>query len=120
MSFTFKQRRFETLHAAALRWPLDRFDYVGVDPPPSTGFDLAESTAGENGNSLLPFQSDPYGCHSEVLQKKCRECNPFGRTAPYILTCPEMKHLLRSGVVHAWVGQKLLNSNILRVFSYRS
>ena len=85
------------LHAAALRWPLNRFDYVGVDPSLSMGFDLAESSEGENGNSLLPFQSDPYGCHSEVLQKKCRERNPFARTAPYVLTCPEMKHLLRSG-----------------------
>ncbi len=27
---------------------------------------------------------------------------------------------LTGGVVHAWVGQKLLNSNILRVLSYRS
>ncbi len=26
----------------------------------------------------------------------------------------------QTGVVHAWVGQILLNSNILRVFSYRS
>ncbi|KAL3816559.1 LOW QUALITY PROTEIN: hypothetical protein ACHAXA_003799 [Cyclostephanos tholiformis] len=57
VSFTFKRRRFETLHADALRWPLDRFHYVGIDPPPSTGFDLAESTEGEKNNSLLPFQS---------------------------------------------------------------
>jgi len=28
--------------------------------------------------------------------------------------------LRKYGVVHAWVGQKLVNSNILRVFSYRS
>jgi hypothetical protein len=73
VSFTFKRLRFETLHASALRWPVDRFDYVGVDPPPSTGFDLSESSRGEYSNSLLPFTSDPYGCHSEVLQKKRRE-----------------------------------------------
>ena len=107
VSFAFKRRRFETLHAAALRWPPDPFDYVGVDPPPSTGFNLAESTAGENGNSLLPFQLDPYGCHSEVLQKKRRERNPFARTAPYELTCPEMKHLLH------WCGPKLISEEEL-------
>ena len=28
--------------------------------------------------------------------------------------------LKRVGVVHAWVGQKLVNSNILRVFCLRS
>src|SRR3569623_1788031 len=33
VSFTFKQRRFETMHAAALQWPLHHFSYLGVDPP---------------------------------------------------------------------------------------
>ena len=107
VSFTFKRRRFETLHASALRWPLDRFDYVGVDPPPSTGFDLSESSNGEYVNSLLPFASDPYGCHSEVLQKKRTERNPYARTAPYELTCPEMKHLLH------WCGPELISEEEL-------
>ncbi len=107
VSFTFKRRRFETLHADALRWPLDRFHYVGIDPPPSTGFDLAESTEGEKNNSLLPFQSDPYGCHSEILQHKRKERNPFSRTAPYELTCPEMKQLLH------WCGPESISKEKL-------
>jgi hypothetical protein len=107
VSFTFKRRRFETLHASALRWPLDRFHYVGIDPPPSTGFDLAESTEGENNNSLLPFRSDPYGCHSEILQHKRKERNPFSRTAPYELTCPEMKELLH------WCGPESISNEKL-------
>jgi len=102
VSFSFKRLRFETLHAEALRWPLDRFDYVGVDPPASTGFDLEESSEGERNNSLQPFREDPYGCHTEVLQRKRRERNPFARKAPYELTCPEMRDLL------LWCGPELI------------
>jgi hypothetical protein len=94
VSFSFKRRRFETLHAPALRWPSDRFVYVGVDPPASTGFDLARSTEGESKNAATPFETDPYGCHSEVLQEKRKGRNPFKRTPPYGLSCPEMKALL--------------------------
>ena len=31
VSFSFKQKRFETLHAAALRWPQGHFVYIGVE-----------------------------------------------------------------------------------------
>jgi hypothetical protein len=93
VSFTFKQRRFETLHLPALQWPSDRFKYVGYNPPTSTGFDLDASTAGEQKNAAQPFESDPYGCHSDILQAKRKERNPFHRTAPYELSCPEMAEL---------------------------
>mmetsp|Transcript_5265 Transcript_5265/g.10851 ORF Transcript_5265/g.10851 Transcript_5265/m.10851 type:complete len:358 (+) Transcript_5265:140-1213(+) len=94
VSYSFKGRRFETLHAPALRWPSDRFVYVGVDPPASTGFDLERATAGELNNSAAPFEQDPYGCNSEVLQEKRKRRNPFKRTPPYGLSCPEMNYLL--------------------------
>jgi hypothetical protein len=84
VSFSFKQRRFETLHAPALRWPADRFVYVGVNPPSSTGFDLKRSTEGESKNAAAPFEQDPYGCHSEILQEKRKGRNPFHRTPPYV------------------------------------
>jgi len=102
VSFTFKQQRFETLHAGALQWARNRFHYVGVDPPASTGFNLEESSAGEKKNSLVPFQTDPYGCHTDILQQKRKERNPYQRTAPYPLTCPEMKELL------SWCGPDLI------------
>ena len=95
VSFSFKQTRFERLHAAALRWPAQRFHYVGVDPPASTGFNLAEATQGERENAAKPFESDPYGCHSEILIEKRKQRNPFARTPPYPLSCPEMKTLLQ-------------------------
>ncbi len=107
VSFSFKRQRFETLHVGALVWPLDRFYYVGIDPPSSTGFDLQLSSEGERINSLVPFQSDPYGCHSDILQNKRRERNPFVRRAPYELTCPDMKDLLH------WCGPELISKDLV-------
>ncbi|KAL7526705.1 hypothetical protein ACHAWF_001883, partial [Thalassiosira exigua] len=103
VSFTFKRKRFESLHVNALQYPLKHFHYVGVDPTASTGFDLHESSEGEKNNSLLPFQTDPYGCHTEILQRKRKERNPFARKPPYELTCPEMKDLLQ------WCGPRLIS-----------
>jgi hypothetical protein len=94
VSFTFKQRRFETMHAAALRWPSDHFSFVGVDPSPDTGFDLATASQGELENAAQPFEADPYGCHSAVLVEKRKSRDPFHRKAPYELTCPDMKEIL--------------------------
>lgn len=95
VSFTFKRRRFVELHAPALRWPSDQFAYIGVDPPPSTGFDLEQATRGEAENAARPFESDPYGCHSAVLLEKRRARNPFYRTPPYTVSCPDLRELLR-------------------------
>lgn len=94
VSFSFKQHRFETLHAPALQWPSEHFSYIGVDPPASTGFNLVEAAQGERENAALPFEEDPYGCHSPILQEKRQARNPFARTPPYSLSCPEMKALL--------------------------
>lgn len=107
VSFSFKQKRFETMHAAALRWPSGHFVFIGVDPEESTGFDLQASTQGELENAAKPFESDPYGCHSEVLIEKRKSRDPFRRRAPYELTCPEMKDIL------AYCGPELISSNKL-------
>ena len=100
ISFSFKGQRFEQLHVRALGWPADRFVFIGVDPPASTGFNLEESTRGEHENAAKPFQADPYGCHSAILQEKRIARNPLKRTPPYELTCPEMRGLLN------WCGPK--------------
>mmetsp|Transcript_13689 Transcript_13689/g.40010 ORF Transcript_13689/g.40010 Transcript_13689/m.40010 type:complete len:198 (-) Transcript_13689:4236-4829(-) len=101
VSFSFKERRFG-MHAGALQWPANKFKYVGIDPPSSTGFNLEESSAGELNDAAKPFKSDPYGCSAPVLQQKRKERNPFSRTPPYQLTCPEMKSLLD------WCGPNIL------------
>ncbi|KAL3932619.1 MAG: hypothetical protein SGBAC_010765 [Bacillariaceae sp.] len=105
ISFTFKRRRFEEVHARALQWPAGKFTFIGVNPPAYTGFDLDTSATGELQNSLQPYQEDPYGC-GEVLQKKRRERNPFYRTAPYPLSCPDLKPLLD------WCGPDIIPLNM--------
>lgn len=72
ISFTFKQTRFETMHSKAIMWPSSKFRYIGVDPPASTGFDLESARAGESQNAAKPFEGDPYGCHTSLLQEKRR------------------------------------------------
>lgn len=101
VSFTFKRRRFETLHAPAIRWAASKFSYLGVNPPPNTGFNLEKSRQGELQNSAKPFEDDPYGCGG-VLRKKRLERNPFYRTAPYPLSCPEMQNIF------SWCGPDLI------------
>lgn len=98
VSFSFKQRRFETLHAPALQWPAEKFSYVGVNPPASTGFDLKRSTEGELKNAAAPFEKDPYGCHSKVLQEKRKGRNPFHRTPPYVRICHVLNYNLCSEI----------------------
>lgn len=102
VSFTFKKMRFETMHSRAILWPSDHFFYVGVDPDASTGFDVVEATKGEMENSVKPFEEDPYGCHTSILQEKRRMRNPFHRTPPYLITCPELKELLQ------WCGPNII------------
>mmetsp|Transcript_18954 Transcript_18954/g.37920 ORF Transcript_18954/g.37920 Transcript_18954/m.37920 type:complete len:339 (-) Transcript_18954:17-1033(-) len=107
VSFSFKQRRFEDMHAYALRWPSERLSYVGVDPPPKTGFDLAFQTKGELENAASLFESDLYGCHSERLVKKRESRNPYSRTPSYERTCGhEMKELIK------YCGPSLFQGNL--------
>lgn len=106
ISFGFKKRRFAELHRSALRFPASRFSFVGIQPPPGSRFDLARAEQGELQNSLQLFESDPYGCHSQVLVEKRRARNPFQRTAPYLLSCPEIKDLLE------WCGPGIFRGNL--------
>lgn len=106
VSFSFKEYRFRSLHIPALRWPEKRFDYIGVDPDPSTGFDLSRSSEGELKNAAAPFESDPYGCSTPVLQQKRLDRNPFSRTPPYELSCPAMKDILH------WCGPEIFQESL--------
>jgi len=114
VSYTFKRKRIEELHAAALGIPAEMFRYIGVDPSSETGFDLAASQEGELNNSYLLFKDDPYGCHSEFLNRKRSERNPFHRYPPYELTCPEIKNLL------SWCGPQMIPTETLPWATFRS
>jgi len=94
VGFSFKMHRFADLHRAALRFPLEQFRYIGVDPPRKARFDLAKAELGEKRNSIRPFIADPYGCASFLLHEKRLARNPFRRTNPYPLSCPDLRALL--------------------------
>jgi hypothetical protein len=92
IGFEFKRPRFEQLHINSIRYPLERFDYVGIDPPsfdddPSvrnnnnrsgTETEAEAVRQGELVNSYTPFLADLYGCHGTLRQKKLNR-NPYRR-----------------------------------------
>lgn len=94
IGFSFKMQRFASLHRAAIRFPIERFRYIGIEPPSSSHFDLAKAEQGEKTNSVRFFEGDPYGCKDPVLREKRSARNPFKRTNPYPLSCPAMRGLL--------------------------
>jgi len=83
VSFGFKRSRFENLHAAALRFPPERFHFI------SSGDQYVDAHS-ESSAAAGPFSSDPYGCRSKVLREKRRDRNPFNRFLPYPEGCPAL------------------------------
>jgi hypothetical protein len=72
VGFSFKRQRFSTLHRAALRFPEDKFHYVGYDHLDPV--DLSSGSNGQDDEELLrqvlegekktrdAFVKDPYSC----------------------------------------------------------
>lgn len=88
VSWKFKQERFD-LHRQAIRFPADRFEFIGVNNPP----DLESALRGERQHSLIPFSQDPFGT-GPVLTAKRHNRNPFHRQHGYTTSCPEVTSLL--------------------------
>lgn len=44
VGYEMKRRRFEELHRAAIRWPRERFEYIGID---AEGQDIEKAREGE-------------------------------------------------------------------------
>ena len=64
VSWAFKAARF-ALHRAAVCWPAERFEFVGVNNPLNlTGAEVGESKAREQ------FLRDPYGTHAPLKLKR--------------------------------------------------
>lgn len=136
VGFDFKQHRYETLHREAVDFPVDLFTYVGLRPA-SADFDHEAAAAGEL-KTVTAFQQNMYGCDaapqsavaikpslrgahfpqrgvknnsepssSEIVAKR-RARNPYQRSVPYELSCPEMAPLLR------WCGPGLFNDDPFR------
>ncbi|KAG6857773.1 hypothetical protein H0H87_004189 [Tephrocybe sp. NHM501043] len=89
VGYEFKRARFADLHRSALRWPLDNFDYIGVDP--SSHHTTVEEDERKNG--YVPYSKDLYGCHG-VLMSKRRQRNLYSRFHSYYQTSPELRPIL--------------------------
>ncbi|RDB24818.1 Uncharacterized protein C57A10.07 [Hypsizygus marmoreus] len=89
VGYEFKRARFTDLHRAALRWPLDSFRYIGVDP--NTEHSMA-AEQGERENGFLPYTMDMYGCHSFLLSKR-RQRNRYVRFHSYYTSSPRLRNL---------------------------
>lgn len=91
VSFAFKRDRFITLHRRAIRFPLHRFEYIGIDP--SVGHGFHGVAARERSSAMGPFAADPYGCNSRILTNKREQRNPYLRYHPYPQGCLELSDL---------------------------
>ena len=92
IGFDFKQKRFTDLHRKAIRFPIEKFRYVGLVPS-ATFFDHSKAAMGEL-SAVSAFENDLYGCHTLELSQKKEKRNPFKRSIPYALACPELNDLL--------------------------
>lgn len=94
VGYTFKAYRFEVLHRPALGIDKENFEYIGIQPDLSSKFDLLKAEKGELENAVKLFSEDTYGCLDPSLKSKRAERNPYSRTVPYRLSCPELEALL--------------------------
>ncbi|CAG8648588.1 1263_t:CDS:2, partial [Dentiscutata heterogama] len=88
IGFEFKRKRFLDLHRAAIKFPLDRFTYIGID-----SVNVKSNKIGID-NALEPFKQDIYACHDGILRNKKLARNPFRRRHPYHLSCPSLSELI--------------------------
>lgn len=93
VGFEFKRTRFVTLHRRALRFPLHRFQYFGIDPEDVGG--MHGPVAHERSAAMGPFSADPYGCNTASLNDKRERRNPYLRYHPYPQGCPELSQLFQ-------------------------
>ena len=100
IGFDFKGERFMDIIRHALQFPIDSFNYFGLKPDTSLGFDYDRAASGEQ-SVLLSLRRDMYACATVDLIEKREIRNPFRRTIPYVLSCPELEDLLN------WCGPQI-------------
>ena len=104
VGFDFKALRYSELHRRAIGFPQSNFTYVGVKSPAQ--FDQLRAVNGEK-EARRSFEVDSYGCNDPALSEKRSKRNPFRRTVPYSMACPEMADLLN------WCGPEQFNVDLL-------
>ncbi|CAG8601552.1 6501_t:CDS:2 [Paraglomus brasilianum] len=87
VGFEFKKKRFIELHRAAVKFPEERFSYVGID---SDG--IAQERQTKKVDIFEPFKKDLYGCSGKLREKKIAR-NPFRRSHSYRQSCPSIAAL---------------------------
>ena len=91
VSYEFKRERFAREHRAALRWPEDRFAFVGTA---AASPERETSSARSEVAVRAAFAKDPYAC-AGVLGKKRAGRDPFNVGQPYERTNPDLADLFR-------------------------
>lgn len=88
VSWAFKQKRF-ALHREAIRWPAERFEYLGPNNPPELEQALRAETL-----TTQHYEGDPYSA-GDYLSEKRASRNPFRRQHGYSTSCPELERLFQ-------------------------
>lgn len=110
ISHEFKRDRFQQLHRASLRYPEERFRFVGIDPDWEKTVSIKEETLKFEGMTRKAWKTDPYACaENGELKTKRRARNPWRRFNSYSTSCPELKGLL------SWCGLGDVSSE-LRIY----
>jgi hypothetical protein len=92
VGFDFKSKRFTEIIRRAIRFSSRSFHYFGIQPNLQL-FHYDNAVRGE----AMVFESlakDMYGCNTPDLRNKREERDPYQRTIPYSLSCPELEGLL--------------------------
>ncbi|CAG8460974.1 4942_t:CDS:2 [Paraglomus occultum] len=87
VGFEFKKKRFIELHRAAVKFPEERFSYVGIDPDR-----IIQGKQPKKIDVFESFKNDLYGCSGKLREKKLAR-NPFRRSHPYRQSCPSIAAL---------------------------
>ncbi|KAK4203278.1 Mur ligase [Triangularia verruculosa] len=75
VSHGFKRDRIVNGHCAAIGFPLERVDYLGIDPP-----GLKREDEGSNQLTLGLWEQDPHGAGEELMKKRSgRNCWGFNQ-----------------------------------------
>lgn len=114
MSHAFKRERLVDCHCGAIGFPLDRVDFVGVDPP---GMIDGSNQAAIKGivEAITQWKEDPHG-KGELLAGKRRKRNPW--EIPQMLF-PKEDDRTRSGVKSLFTeGEEYLTEDVSQPWSY--
>lgn len=114
VSHAFKRERLVDCHGGAIGFPLDRIDFVGIDPPNMIDGTNEAAVKGV-AQAVTQWMEDPHG-KGGVLAGKRRKRNPWGVTQLLFHTDEERQH---SGVKSEICedGQEYLSQGALQPWS---